>query len=1445
MINLLNSKRFWISLATIALISSLLAYYLLIYSKDRRQNFIDRKYRVLSRMGDNAIKIYNDLNKGVDLEWSNFEIELEKAYRVKKLSQEIDSLNKQYDAILYGESIDYRKLESLEKRLSEKTKEFYNGISSSKKVIDKTIETTLKQSSTDFNIQLESRSFWGRRHEKSDSIYFKTKYTITGGEYAYYMDYEEKSTIYYSTPVSTILKRLHAPSDVSDFFLIRSFKPKKSTISESSTYAPDTEKCCCCNEEKSSVEPTSVNKIAYQTLKNEVRLKNLDSLLYKEVGLHTNHPVDVEINGERYIILPYRIQFAADEDWIMCMLIKENDVNTYSRGLELWVLVNAFLLALFILITMPLIKLIVMSTIERLQILNVWFTGLSICVGTSLLILLILGLYHYFGHYRLTDNKLIQLADSVETNFSKELADIHHQLMQLNQIEDKTNAWNKDTTNSVKKVGYVAHAELLERKNNKTIDTSFFSKELQKKYFNEIIWIDKTGEQQIVLATHKVNPEEKSLNLSERSYFSRVLNNNLWPLPTSKKDSGQFALQSIRSWRSAKEEAGISIPLTDTAGWKARVLVMATKLYSVMDPVLPPGYGFCIIDKSGEVWFHSETTRNLQENFLQETNNEQLESAVYGRLSIETDATYQNKKMRVHTKPIKKTELFLITYYDLEYYKSPLVLTIGFTLFLIFLLYGLQGIQLLLLYLTTYRPTKLSIKRFYLSWMRPMPWNEESTKPYLEAYVKSVKAQLLLAFLMLIGLITTHERWLAFCFVMLPVFLLLYHFIVFRIIPKQNTKQTQEKRKEILNHPFTITSFILIVLCNTFAFSYIDSFVMALVGQSLILVLLVYVDKIKIGFLERWMQEVRGWSFPTPYLASMFLWLILAGVMSVFYFYKCGYHEELKAWNRFIQLETAFNVASRDENITNDLEVKNIQLKPAELVETTTLGNYIEATGEIEQNEKSSGFPEIPASPYYDLLFQVNPISSNLLQKGKSSIYPKSSDQQWLWLCNSRASVELQFKTTSVGNNSTSKNYFYTSTVPSFAFANTDYLLLFIIAIVAIAFLIFKVLQYTTDQIFGIKMTEHKKYDVSSEQELFETIYKSIENTIGKRAEQLFLVGLPHSGKTACIQYAENKLKANWQVEKVDCREVTIPVNSPARFLFLEHFEHGINNHAINEQKLKLLTAVCIDLNKTVVITSSMQPAVIFDYYEKKIGDLRYVFHQNKERDKDLWQELKEYKRALRMWKNLFSGFSIQYLPLQHTNLTPFVTLPPVVEAELNHGYYLNSLKDNLVTTDLTLATSFEREEFVLRVEEKAEPYYYSLWNSFSNEEKLVLFDLAKDRFVNIKNQQVLRSLLHKGVIVFKNSLRIMNRSFNNFILKVVKEDEEIEMEKQLKQKGVWQMVQLIMIIVFIGIAAFIALAQQNLLHNFNTLITAIGGITALLLRFGGLFGSTERGTKT
>ena len=49
------------------------------------------------------------------------------------------------------------------------------------------------------------------------------------------------------------------------------------------------------------------------------------------------------------------------------------------------------------------------------------------------------------------------------------------------------------------------------------------------------------------------------------------------------------------------------------------MITLSSSMYSVCNPVMPRGYNFCIVNDTGAILFHSQTSRSLHENLFDET----------------------------------------------------------------------------------------------------------------------------------------------------------------------------------------------------------------------------------------------------------------------------------------------------------------------------------------------------------------------------------------------------------------------------------------------------------------------------------------------------------------------------------------------------------------------------------------------------------------------------------------------------------------------------------------------------------------------------------------------------------------------------------------------------------------------------------------------------------
>jgi hypothetical protein len=109
-----------------------------------------------------------------------------------------------------------------------------------------------------------------------------------------------------------------------------------------------------------------------------------------------------------------------------------------------------------------------------------------------------------------------------------------------------------------------------------------------------------------------------------------------------------------------------------------------------------------------------------------------------------------------------------------------------------------------------------------------------------------------------------------------------------------------------------------------------------------------------------------------------------------------------------------------------------------------------------------------------------------------------------------------------------------------------------------------------------------------------------------------------------------------------------------------------------------------------------------------------------------------------------------------------------------------------------------------------AENYYFSLWNSFSKEEKFILLDLAQDDLINTANEKVIKNLIRKGVIVLNPNLQIFNKSFANFILESISEEESNQFELEARKGGIWNSYKYLVIFLVIIIVIFLSFVEEQ-----------------------------------
>jgi hypothetical protein len=75
--------------------------------------------------------------------------------------------------------------------------------------------------------------------------------------------------------------------------------------------------------------------------------------------------------------------------------------------------------------------------------------------------------------------------------------------------------------------------------------------------------------------------------------------------------------------------------------------------------------------------------------------------------------------------------------------------------------------------------------------------------------------------------------------------------------------------------------------------------------------------------------------------------------------------------------------------------------------------------------------------------------------------------------------------------------------------------------------------------------------------------------------------------------------------------------------------------------------------------------------------------------------------------------------------------------------------------------------QIVAFIEDAAEPYYRSLWDLCSRDEKLAMIQLAQEGFVNPRNVELVRRLARRRLVIVDPRFRLINESFREFVRKL------------------------------------------------------------------------------
>lgn len=1165
--------------------------------------------------------------------------------------------------------------------------------------------------------------------------------------------------------------------------------------------------------------------VLYHTFPGELDISKLEQLKSAGHGIESGSLKDIEISNKEYKLFLQPVKLKDGRKWYVGGLIDGNKFKEETTALKSGVIIPFLIVFFVFILAIPPLKLFLMSTFEHLDIKDAVLIASSIKFGVVLLVLLYLFVFQVNDDSSDIRNNLGSLANRIKTEFKKELNDAYAQL-------DK----------------YESDLKEQKLESDDLVKTDILGLEGEKIYpyryplFKVVFWMDAAGMQVAQLSTRKHGGS--LIDLSHRKYFQDAGN---WKLPGKPEESNsKFMLESIISVTSGEKLAAISkrseLELKngkkskESGPVKAEVAALTTQLTSLIDTIMPVGYGFCVIDETGVVWFHSNTERNHQENFIQEVGkNGELLSTIYGRQENHIDLDYQSRNHKCFVTPIKDIPLFIITFHDMAYTNSVLTYTFFYTLSFIITLSLFNGLLFVFGAWGNYKGSLLKRKYVPFDWLRPL-----KKKNYEYQYL-TLSNVAIIFFMMILSTFTTGLGTLMLCLLAsLAVFAYSYYTI---------------NREEKKNPPLVI------------------------------------------GPLWERLKSIKRLSRVPAlqnYLYFLLSWLVLACVIPVFMFYVDAYNHEHEIARKHLQVKFAEDIEARNfriEKFYKDKMVKkeNQGKEPAPISDTKEKrkisGIYLDIiahTGTVPGDGKFNTGAAMENTHFNKIAYLLRPSLNRINEEKRNLVFPAASDGSREWQ-KKNGKLHLQYKIKNSlyngnGTNSdkgTEEKLTIETDMNDCQLATGFSLPVSVIFVFLVLVLAYFLMRFTVTMIFGLKLID-----------LFEPLGE-FDNQIRKHVDAgSDVIIYCQTGKEMAfcnsLFYRDTEPVGNnvnkkqpIKIDKVidlnteDPHLEEIADNGSHQIVFIKNFDLHFNDIDGNLKKIYQVKALLKTQYIQVVIPTFIPLKKMVEYGHEKLTELsdeeRKLQSNEKVTDSsidEVNEQSKKYKQMITLLSEADERWVSLYMPLQtfdrandKLKTSDIAVSPQINEIEEPHIRKLICKEFKAIEDfDKIAGSVYKRyetlsdkndpkieEKLILEIQELATPYYNRLLMSCTNKEKYILHDIAQNMLVNSNNLETQKILGMKGLIVRNGTCRLMNESFRNFILSSVDPEEAESFMTELNVKSKWKSYKAPLILIVLGLVVFLAL-QDNLVSNVNAILTTVIGGAALLTKLSGFMTNFSKG---
>lgn len=1078
------------------------------------------------------------------------------------------------------------------------------------------------------------------------------------------------------------------------------------------------------------------------------------------------HLTDVVLAGVPYklFLQPVLVSTATDSDakkdaaseWVLCGLRSSAALDWEALSLSYTFFIWCTFAFFIVWANYKVLKIFFMNRRERLRLREFGTLGLSLLLLSTVLTLSLLQV-----NFRLTDDtdaRLKALGEKFSGGIRDELRQMQNQLVnwcQSDELQKDLASVDVNNQEVIRNTPQNKHPVLSLAKDriDSTPTPSFYP------FTANAFWTDDDGHQIVKWsATQYVTP---MIDVSQSPIFQR-------PAAHFDSDNLTFQVASLMPPNKVEFVATFGMKLRACAGRRLDPTLgddirggagfLTTQPLTLIDPILPYGFGFMLVDESGNVLFHSDKNRNGGENLRLETDdNRELYAAIYSHASQRSlPLTYRGTEYRALVVPapgISQAGWSLIVFRDLTSVRTLdlQAMAVASTLLVLILapLIVVASIRVAMLRL-----------RYAPEWLWPNGRRIETYLYQIFLYTVSSAALLVVCFWGTVEAIVVSSAASVYTAALLTWW-------SYRVYPSAAEKPLARKARRLAVAPGVLAGGGAATLLGMIVLDWprsVPEVLILLGGIVAVVPLLDRPRRLLLAGFHRTKMAARNaeWTAPESerrgildyrrcYVMSVLLLLVLTGVLVPMSLFRAGLSAERRLeakqeqrylGSRVSERWTAI-VAASERNQLSDAAWKALTENagsppprgPWSWIVPVDLGS---GKSDLWLGRHTTGTPEFYSGWWRWLLYRMhhdyNEASAELL----GVIPDRGNTADWTW-DSEPESVTLRWHGAHPTNQirdplAAHDDLLIASQLPRLSWVGATTCLGIILVV---ALVVGGLLRGLARKLFLFRVAPLTMKGAR----LLAEFVREGKNVVA-------LLPPVHDWQLEAPKWTldiEAHAQAAGWMDSVDFS--AIPTQLPIE---VQHFEFTTGDPEIDSQKFVLLERLKARRNGEVSVVVVMTVPVSADDYRRMFSDWEVV---DMREEPFLW--LKEYEG-----------------PAQHliwNECRPIPALWPI-------GAQL--------AKDLREQGIYSRETVASEILERADAYYRLVWRECSKEQKFVLSHLAEDGAVNPMNDRAIQQLLRRGLITNDPQFRVVNESFRRFVRTAATADLKLEWLRESRHSG-------------------------------------------------------------